>query len=143
MADPWKHQIRLYLTDEMSDTARRDDRAAAIKPIIDILARHRATMKSQFDAFADYVREAERNGPDAYPLYAWTKETIEDPEKQKKHIRAFAIQVDGEVLYDKAVADALEADLQPLLSAGLITRVSRHDSNPANAVPVPDKFRKS
>jgi len=143
MADQWKHQIRLYLTDAMSETARRDERAEAIKPINDVLARHHATMKSQFDAFADYVREAERNGPDAYPLYEWTKETIADPEKKAKHMRAFAIQVDGEVLYDKEVADALEADLQPLLSAALITRISRHDSNPANAVPVPEKFRKT
>ena len=143
MVDQWKYQIRVYLDDEMSDTARRDDRAEAIKPIMDVLARHRATMKCQFDAFADYVLEAEKNGTDAYPLYEWTKETIEDPEKRMKHSRAFAIHVDGEVIYDKDTADALEAELQPLVRDGLITRVSKQDSNPANAIPVPDRFRKT
>jgi len=143
MADQWKYQIRVYLNDQMSETARRDDRAEAIEPIMDVLARHRATMKCQFDAFAEYVLEAEKNGTEAYPLYEWTKETIEDPEKKKKHSLAFAIHVDGEVIYDKDTADALEAELQPLVRDGLITRVSKQDSNPANAIPVPDRFRKT
>jgi len=143
MAEQWKYQIRVYLDDEMSETARRDDRAEAIKPIMHVLAKHRATMKCQFDAFADYVREAEANGTEAYPLYEWTKETIEDPEKKKKHSRAFAVHVDGEVVYDKDTADGLEAELQPLVRDGLITRISKQDSNPANAVPVPERFRKA
>jgi hypothetical protein len=143
MADPWKYQVRIYLTDELAETARRDDRAEALQPIMHVLAKHRATMKSQFDAFAEYVREAERQGTESDPLYQWTKETIEDPEKRKKHVRAFAIQVDGEVLYDKDAADALEAALQPLLRDGLITRMSKHDNDPANTMPIPDRFRKS
>ena len=143
MADQWKYQIRIYLNDELSETARRDDRAEAIKPITRILARHRATVKSQFDAFADYVLEAEQHGTESYPLYQWTKETIEDPEKKQKHMRAFAIRVDGEELYDKDTADALEAAFQPLLKDGLITRISKHDNNPANTMPIPDRFRKT
>jgi hypothetical protein len=143
MVDQWKYQIRVYLTDEMSEAARRGDRAEAIKPILDVLAKHRATMKCQFDAFAEYVREAEKNGTEAYPLYEWTKETIEDPEKKQKHSRAFAVRVDGEVVYDKDTADALEADLQALVRAGLITRISMQDNNPANNIPVPARFRKA
>jgi hypothetical protein len=143
MADQWKHQIRIYLNDELSETARRDDRAEAIEPIMRVLAKHGATMKSQFDAFADYVREAERQGTDSYPLYEWTKETLDDPERKKKHVRAFAVRVDGEELYDKDVADALESEFQPLVTRGLITRMSRHDNNPANTMPIPDRFRKS
>ena len=143
MADPWKYQIRIYLDDELAETARRDDRAEAIKPIMQVLARHRATMKSQFDAFAEYVREAEQHGPDSYPLYEWTKETIEDPEKRQKHVRAFAVRVGDDVVYDKDTADALEADLQPLVRDGLITRTSKQDNNPANNIPVPARFRKA
>ena len=143
MADQWKYQIRIYLNDELTETARRDARAEAIGPITRILARHRATVKSQFDAFADYVLEAEQQGTESYPLYQWTKETIEDPEKKQKHMRAFAIRVDGEELYDKDTADALEAEFQPLLKDGLITRISKHDNNPANTMPIPDRFRKS
>jgi hypothetical protein len=142
MADQWKYQIRIYLTDELSETARHDDRAEAIRPIMGVLAKHRATMKSQLDAFADYVREAERHGTESYPLYEWTKETIEDPEKKTKHLRAFAVRVAGEELYDKDMADALEAELQPLVRDGLITRLSKHDNNPVNTMPIPDRFRK-
>ena len=40
-------------------------------------------MKSQFDAFADYVAEAEKRGAANYPLYAWTKATIEIPKKRR------------------------------------------------------------
>ena len=122
MAEQWKYQVRVYLNDEMSETVRRDDRAEAIKPLMQVLAKHRATMKCQFDAFADYVLEAEKNGTEAYPLYEWTKETIEDPDKAQKHLGAFAIHVAGDVVYDKDTADALEADLQPLVRDGLITR---------------------
>jgi hypothetical protein len=143
MGDQWKYQIRVYLNDEMSETARRDGRAEAIKPIVDVLQKHRATMKCQFDSFAEYVLEAQKNGTEGYPLYEWTKETIEDPEKKQKHLRAFAIFVDGNPVYDKDVADALEAELQPLAGGPLVTRISRHDSNPANAVPIPDRFRKT
>jgi hypothetical protein len=143
MAHQWQYQVRIYLDDEMSEKARRDERDEAVRPIMDVLANHRATMKCQLDAFVDYVREAERNGTDAYPLYEWTKETIEDPEKKQKHSRAFALRVGGEVVYDKDTADALEADLQPLVSDGLITRVSKQDNNPGNNIPLPPRFRKT
>jgi len=35
-------------------------------------------------------------------------------------------------VYAKEIADALEADLQPLAISGLITRISKYDTNPAN-----------
>src|SRR4051794_40100181 len=143
MADQWKYQIRVYLNDAMAEVARRDDGAAAIEPLTQVLANHRATMKCQFDAFAEYVREAERSGTQADPLYQWTKETIEDPEKKQKHLGAFAVHVAGDVAYDKDTADALKADLQPLVRSGLIERVSKQDSNPANNIPIPAKFRKT
>jgi hypothetical protein len=143
MADQWKYQIRVYLNDAMAEMARRDEHADVIKPLMDVLENHRATMKCQYDAFADYVREAEKNGTQADPLYLWTKETIEDPEKKRKHLGAFAVHVAGDVAYDKDTAEALESDLQPLVQTGLIERVSRQDSNPANNIPIPARFRKT
>ena len=35
-------------------------------------------------------------------------------------------------VYAKEIADALEADLQPLATSGLVTRISKYDTNPAN-----------
>jgi hypothetical protein len=137
----WDYQIRIYLDDALAGVARRNPGDPAIKPLADILAKHHATMKSQYDAFADYVAEAEKQGIEEYPLYAWTKATIEDPAKQAKYIKAFTLYVEGQEVYAKPLADALEADLQPLLGSQLITRLSKHDTNPANNPQPPAQYR--
>jgi hypothetical protein len=141
MDNEWNYQIRIYLTEEAADIARAHPDNVAIKPIREILDRHGATMKSQFDAFAEYVAEAERDGVEAFPLYKWTRLTIDDPAKRAKHIKSFAIHVDGNPVYGRPVADALEADLRPLEGGALITALSRHDTNPANNMPVPAHLR--
>jgi hypothetical protein len=125
----WDYQIRINLGDEFADAARRAADDPVLTPLTDILARHRATMKCQFDAFADYVAEAERQGAAGYPLYAWTKATIEDPAKQAKYRKSFTIYVDGNEVYAKETADALESELRPLVGGALITRLSKHDTN--------------
>jgi hypothetical protein len=138
----WEYQLRIDLDDELAKVARRDPRNAAIKPLADILTRHHATMKCQFDAFADYVAEAEQRGTENYPLYAWTKATIEDPEKRAKYVKNFTLYVDGNEVYAKLLADALESDLQPLVGGKLITRLSKYDTNPANNPQAPAQYRK-
>ena len=142
MSTQWEYQLRIDLDDELAKVARRDPRNAAIKPLADILTRHHATMKCQFDAFADYVAEAEQRGTENYPLYAWTKATIEDPEKRAKYVKNFTLYVDGNEVYAKLLADALESDLQPLVGGKLITRLSKYDSNPANNPQAPAQYRK-
>jgi hypothetical protein len=142
MSTQWEYQIRIDLDDELAEVARRDPDNAAIKPLADILTKHHATMKCQFDAFADYVAEAEKRGTEDYPLYAWTKATIEDPEKKAKYVKNFTLYVDGNEVYAKPLADALESDLQPLVGGKLITRLSRYDTNPANNPQAPAQYRK-
>jgi hypothetical protein len=142
MSTQWEYQVRVYLDDAAAEAARRDPNNPAIKPLADILAGHRATMKCQYDAFADYVTEAEKSGTESYPLYAWTKATIENPEKKAKYLKAFTIYIDGDEVYAKALADALESDLRPLVGSKLITRLSKHDTNPANNPQPPAQYRK-
>ncbi len=113
-----------------------------LQPLMEILARHHATLKSQYDAFADYVAEAERHGVDKYPLYQWTKDTIEQPAKQAKYRKSFTLYVDGDEVYAKAKADALEADLRPLVGGPLMTRLAKHDTNPATNPQMPARYRK-
>jgi hypothetical protein len=137
---PWDYQIRIYLRDEVAETARRAPDDPAMRPLADILARHRATMQCQFDAFADYVAEAEKHGTENYPLNAWTKATIEDPAKRAKHLASFAIHVDGHEVYGKKIADAIESDLRPLVGGAVIARMSGYDTNPANN-PQPPRAR--
>ncbi len=142
MSNQWKYQIRIYLGDELADVARHDPDNPALKPLADILSKHHATMKSQFDAFAGYVAEAEKHGTEKYPLYEWTKATIEDPAKKAKYINSFTLYVDGNEVYAKEKAEALESDLQPLVDGKLVVRMSKHDTNPANNPQPPARYRK-
>ena len=141
MSAEWRFQIRLRLADEAAEAARRNRSAPELAALHEILARHDAELVCLYDAFANYVAEAEKNGTAGYPLHAWTKATIEDPVKKKKHLRSFTVHVRGAEVYPKAVADALEADLRPLAGGPLITSMNRHDTNPANNPRIPKRYR--
>ncbi len=141
MGDKWKYQLRIYLNDVLSDAARSDTDNPAIRPLWETIRRHRAEMKCQYDAFAEYVAEAESQGTAGYPLYEWTKATIEDPAKKAKYLKSFTLYVDGEEVYEKAKADALESDLQSLIDGKSIIRMSKYDTNPANNPQPPERYR--
>ena len=57
---------------------------------------------------------------------------------EKKGSRLY---IEGEEVYAKAKADALEADLSPLVGGGLVTRLAKHDTNPANNPQPPARYR--
>ena len=139
-AGVWRYQLRVQLTEEAAEEARAGRRHPCLEPLNGILAGHNAVLQCQYDAFAGYCAEAERQGVERYPLYAWTKATIEDPAKKAKYVRSFTLYVDGEEVYDKHKADALEADLASLVGGGVVTAMARHDTNPANN-PQPPKRR--
>ena len=142
MSNQWQYQLRIDLADELAEVARCDPDNPALRPLADILDNHNATMKCQFDAFAGYVAEAERHGIERYPLYEWTKATIEDPAKKTKYLKSFTLYVKDRDVYAKEEADALESDLQPLVGGKLITRMAKHDTNPANNPQPPARYRK-
>ncbi len=133
MTSQWQYQIRFDLADQsQAEALRRKHSEPFLKPLNDVLAKHHAVAKCQFDAFADYVAAAEAEGVDRYPLYAWTKATIENPAKKEKYLKSFTIYVEDQEVYSKQITDALETDLQPLAACGLITRLAKYDTNPAN-----------
>ena len=141
MSDRWKYQVRINLGPDFAAAARRNPQDPVLGALPAILAKHEAKLKCQFDAFADYVAEAEREGVDRYPLYAWTKATIENPAKKAKYIESFTLYVAGEEVYAKDLADALEADLRPLVDGQFVTRLTKHDTNPANNPQPPARYR--
>ena len=141
MDDQLQYQIRIYLNDAFADIARRKTGDPSLKPLADILHRHNTTMKSVFDAFSDYVADAEEHGVDKFPLYKWTKAAIEDPAKKAKHTKVFTLYVNGDEVYAKALADALENDLRPLVGGEIVSRLTKHDTNPANNPQMPERFR--
>jgi hypothetical protein len=129
----WQYQVRFDVKDFAAAEAIRQNRPdVALDPLFQILSAHRAAPKCQFDAFNEYVAAAEENGAQNFPLYEWTKATIQNPAKKEKYLKSFTLYVDGREVYAKEIADALEADLQPFAAAGLISRLSKYDTNPAN-----------
>jgi hypothetical protein len=128
----WRYQVRFDAKDSATaESIRRSIRDPALAPLFDILTNHCAAPKCQFDAFVEYVAAAEEHGSENYPLYQWTKATIENPAKKEKYLKSFTLYVRDEEVYAKEIADALEVDLQRLATSGLITRISKYDTNPA------------
>ncbi|MEZ0600945.1 hypothetical protein ACAX43_02120 [Paraburkholderia sp. IW21] len=132
MEPTWQFQLRIVVVAELANDLRTDPASASHAALHDVLSRHNATLKCQFDAFADYVNEAERHGPENYPLYQWTRQTIENPEKKAKYLQSFTVYVDGDEIYDKEIADVMEAELLALVGGDGIKSVIRFDTNPAN-----------
>jgi hypothetical protein len=127
-----KYQLRLTLRDDFAEAARNRADDPSIAPLTQLLGRHDAALKCQYDAFADYVKEAEAKGVDAYPLYAWTKKTVDDPVKEAKYTKSFTLYVGGDEVYEKGKADALEAELKPLVGGPIVAQIFRYDTNPAH-----------
>lgn len=141
MNEAWNYQIRITLDDAVAPLARRDPDDPALAPLAAVLRKHDAQLKCQFDAFAGYVAEAEAEGTERYPLYAWTKATIGNPAKQAKYVRSFTLYVGGAEVYARHLAEALEADLRPLVGGAIVTDLSKHDTNPANNPQPPKRYR--
>jgi len=132
MENAWQFQLRIAVSPELAASLRGDPASRSYALLGDILRKHNASLKCQFDAFADYVSEAEKLGVENYPLYQWTKETIEQPEKKARYLRSFTLYVDGEEVYSKERADPLQAELDTLVGDGAIQSVVKFDTNPAN-----------
>lgn len=132
MDSTWQFQIRITVADERASALRADPTSEGYPPLRDILRQHKASLKCQFDAFADYVKEAQALGTSAYRLYEWTRQTIENPEKKAKYLRSFTVYVEGEEVYDKDIADSLESALSALPGDAGIERIFKYDTDPAN-----------
>ena len=137
----WQYQLRVDLAEDAAAAARTGAEHPELEPLRRILTDHDAALVCQYDAFAGYCAEAEAQGIERYPLYAWTKAVIADPAKQAKYLKSFSIHVDGAEVYAKRAADALEVELRPLVGAGVVTRLAKHDTNPANSPQMPEKYR--
>ena len=140
-SNQWQYQLRVKLADEVAQVVRCGGEHPGVQSLKNILAKHKAILKCQYDVFADYCTEAEERGVDKYPLYAWTKATIEDPAKKAKYIQSFTIYINGQEVYAREKADGLEVDLQPMAGGEVVTALSKHDTNPKNNPQPPQSYR--
>ncbi|TDN61533.1 hypothetical protein B0G77_5000 [Paraburkholderia sp. BL10I2N1] len=69
MDDGWRFQLRLTVSPELSAALREPPASHSHGPLADVLRRHNASLKCQFDAFADYLSEAERQGSEKYAYF--------------------------------------------------------------------------
>jgi len=141
MGEELKYQLRLTLSDPFAKVARNHPDDPSIASLTQLLRRHDAALKCQYDAFADYVKEAEAKGVEAYPLYTWTKRTVDDPAKEAKYTKSFALHVGGDEVYERSKADALEAELKPLVGGPIVAQMFRFNTDPAHN-PQPPQVRK-
>jgi hypothetical protein len=132
MTQVLQYQVRVNLGDVFARVARTNMADPSLKPLADVLNAHNATIKNQFDAFADFCAQVEATGNDPQGIYQWTKDALADPATEAKYATRFIVYVGDDEVYVGSVADAIEADLQSLIPTGIVTRVNKFDTNPAN-----------
>jgi hypothetical protein len=66
---------------------------------------------------------------------------IEDSAKKEKYLKIFTLYVDGDEVYAKDKADALEAALAALVGGDVVVATSKYDSNPQNNPQTPPQYR--
>jgi len=74
MGEELKYQLRLTSNDPSTQVARNRPDDPSIAPLTQLPRRHDAALKYQYDAFADYVKEAEAKGAEMYAFHVGRKD---------------------------------------------------------------------
>ena len=142
MNNDWLYQVRVYFSLNFVNLYNSNKSSDLKTKLLQILQKNDAELLSQYDGFMGYVLEAEKNGIDNYPLYQWTKDSLENSGKTEKYRTSYTIYVNNEEVYSKEEADNLEKDLKLIIDKVSILRISKHDTNPANNPQPPSKYSK-
>lgn len=141
MTDKLLYQIRIYFSSEFSRLFKSDNVSDSKDKLLLVLSRHNADLLSQYDGFMGYVIEAEKNGIDNYPLYQWTKDSLEQKSKNEKYNNSYTVYIDGEEVYERNLAENIENELLNMVNKKSILRISKHDTNPKNNPQPPLKYQ--
>ena len=142
MNNEWLYQVRVYFSLNFVNLYNSNKSSDLKTKLLQILQKNNADLLSQYDGFMGYVLEAEKNGIDNYPLYQWTKDSLENSGKTEKYRTSYTIYVNNEEVYSKEEADNLEKNLKLIIDKVSILRISKHDTNPANNPQPPSKYSK-
>jgi ribosomal protein L16 Arg81 hydroxylase len=135
----WLYQVRLKLSEELSNALRENQATTRADQLRTIASNYNMNIVCTLDAFQEYCNEAEENGIENYLLYEWTKEVINDPVKQQKHSKSFALYKGLEQVYEKKIAIRVYQKIDEIKDELDILEVRLIDSNPANN-PQPPKM---
>ena len=142
LVEPLLFQVRVNLGDAFAKAARSNPADPSLRPINDILVKYDAVLKNQFDAFVGFCKESEDSGHTDTVLYRWTKSLVDNPAKQEHYATRFTIYAEGgNEVYSRHAADGLEADLTPLVGGGMIERLSKFNTDPAQNPQAGPEFR--
>ncbi len=136
----WSYQLRINVSSGFAREMNNKINSEKIIELNEILDKFNASVVSQYKAFKSYVEEAETIGVEKYPLYKWTKATIEDNNKKEKYLKSYTVSVNGHDIYEKKIADSLEVSLANLIDKKDILSLSKHDTNPKNNPQIPKKY---
>ena len=139
MNNEWLYQVRIKLPQDLADDLRSDSNLDISRKINVIARKHQTRPVCTLDGFLDYVKEAEQNDIEEYPLYHWTKSVVDDPQKKIKHSKSFAFYFGDEQIYEKQRAQSLYNDLLELNDENKIEEIKIIDSNPRNNPQPPKK----
>lgn len=118
------------MADQVSDAASRIKAAIASG---DVTAEMEAMREFNELAPAFYERTS---------LHGWTKATIEKPGKKELYSSRFTAYAEGgREVYSKASAVGLENDLRALMASGMVTKVNRFNTDPAQNPQAGPMFR--
>ena len=138
-SNKWLYQVRIKLPQNFANDLRNDSNLNLSKEINKIAKKHKTRPVCTLDGFLDYVKEAQKNGIEGYPLYHWTKSVVEDPKKKIKHSKSFAFYYGDEQIYEKQHAESLYNDLLEFNNENKIEEIKIIDSNPRNNPQPPKK----
>jgi hypothetical protein len=126
------YQVRIFLKKEFAEAVNADKAPEEIQPLMDILARHNASIDhNQFEEFSKFVTHAERTLDLTKPaendkqqqminLLTLTKNSLANEEKASYFKREFTLAIGGKSQFSGPEADALIADLQKLGDGAII-----------------------
>ena len=138
-SNEWLYQVRITINQTFADDLRSGRNLDLSKEINKIARKHETRPVCTLDGFLDYVKEAEKNDIEEYPLYHWTKSVVDDPQKKIKHSKSFAFYFGDEQIYEKQRAQSLYNDLLELNDENKIEEIKIIDSNPRNNPQPPKK----
>ena len=127
MTKPRPYQVRIFLKEEFAEAVSRKSIPAEMKPLMDVLARHNATIDhNQLEEFTAFVKAIEAhpevlNQGSLKKLFDLTKNSLANPEKRSYFAREFTLNVNGKVMLVGHQADALIADLRKLADGDILT----------------------
>lgn len=146
MTQDFKARVVIRLTDEFARAVNAKGLPyadeAALQPLKDALAAHKAELHNQLRDFEYYVESSEAHGINDTPMVNWTRDATQHPQAQARYSKMFAVAIAGRKVFDMDFAQSLAASLQGLTGQGVVEHVKVDSMDPAKNPAIPPRYFK-